>query len=53
MDRVAEGGQPLIPLDELVNATLASLAAMTSASESRTVNIDREYAGFLMEETNA
>jgi predicted dehydrogenase len=41
---VAEGGSPLIPLDELVNVTLASFAAMTAAREGRTVKLADEYA---------
>lgn len=44
---VVAGGEPLIPLDHLVNVTLASFAAMTSARESRTVILDREYADCL------
>lgn len=46
-DHVAVGGAPLIPLDQLVNVTLASFAAMTSARESRTVILDQEYADCL------
>jgi len=42
---VTQGGDPLIPLDELVNVTLASLAAMTAAAEHRTVILNDEYAG--------
>jgi len=42
-DRVATGGEPLIAMDELVNSTLASFAAMTSAAENRTITLDREY----------
>ena len=41
--RVAAGGEPLIPLDQLVNVTLASFAAMTSAAEARTVVLTDEY----------
>jgi len=40
---VAGGGRPLIPLDQLVNVTLASFAAMTAASERRTVILAEEY----------
>lgn len=36
-------GKPLIHVDELVNVTLASFAAMTSAIEHRTVFLDQEY----------
>jgi predicted dehydrogenase len=44
VDRVATGGEPLIPLKQLVNITLASFAAMTSAAEARTVVLAEEYA---------
>jgi hypothetical protein len=43
VDRVKAGGPPLISLPELVNVTLASFAAMTAASEERTVHLSREY----------
>ena len=43
VDRVAAGGAALIPLDELVNVTLASFAAMSSAAENRTIDIAVEY----------
>ena len=46
VNRIAEGGEPLIPFEELVNATLASFAAMTSAIEGRTIFLDTEYQGF-------
>jgi len=42
--RLASGGEPLIPLDQLINATLASFAAMTSAAECRTIVLNDEYA---------
>jgi predicted dehydrogenase/threonine dehydrogenase-like Zn-dependent dehydrogenase len=45
VDRVAAGGGALIPLAELVNVTLASFAAMTSAGQNRTVVLAQEYAG--------
>lgn len=45
VERVRSGGEPLIPLDELVNVTLASFAAMTAAREGRTVQLVAEYAG--------
>lgn len=32
-------------LDEIVNATLASFAAVTSANEGRTICLDQEYSG--------
>ena len=44
VNRVAEGGPALIPLDQLVNVTLASFAAMTSAAEQRTIRLAEEYA---------
>jgi predicted dehydrogenase len=44
VDRIAAGGQPLIPLDQLVNATLASFAAMAAAAHCRTVILDQEHA---------
>lgn len=47
VDRIATGGEPLIPLEQLVNATLASFAAMTSAREERTVRLTEEYAALL------
>jgi predicted dehydrogenase len=47
VERVATGGPPLIPLDQLVNVTLASFAAMTAAAQGRTVILDEEYAGCL------
>lgn len=43
VERVARGGEPLIPLRNLVNVTLASFAAMTAAAEQRTVDLEREY----------
>ncbi|MCL2622243.1 MAG: bi-domain-containing oxidoreductase [Planctomycetaceae bacterium] len=45
VNRIAEGGEPLIPFEELVNVTLASFAAMTSAMEGRTIILDTEYQG--------
>jgi len=44
---VAEGGAPLIPMEHLVNVTLASFAAMTAAREGRTVKLNEEYAGLV------
>ena len=41
------GGPPLIPLEQLVNITLATFAAMTSATENRTVILASEYADLL------
>ena len=43
VERVAAGGEPLIPLAELVNVTLASFAAMTAAREGRTIVLVDEY----------
>ena len=47
VDSVAAGGETLIPLDELVNVTLASFAAVSAATENRTVILNEEYAGLL------
>lgn len=44
VDRITKGGPPLIPLRELVNVTLASFAAMISAAELRTIDLEQEYA---------
>ena len=46
VSRVAEGGDPLIPLKQVVNVTLASFAAMTAARDRRTVTLAQEYAEF-------
>jgi hypothetical protein len=43
VNRVRDGGSPLIPLDELINVTLASFAAMSAAAEGRTIQLEREY----------
>ncbi len=40
VDRVASGGAPLIPFSELVNATRASFAAVISAREGRTLQLE-------------
>jgi predicted dehydrogenase len=40
---VEHGGRPLIPFAELVNVTLASFAAVTSAREGRRIELAREY----------
>jgi len=39
VERVGDGGEPLIPLAESVNATRASFAAVLSAREERTVDL--------------
>lgn len=39
-ERTKNGGEPLIPFEELVNATKASFACITSLKENRWVNID-------------
>jgi predicted dehydrogenase len=44
VERIRAGGEPLIPLAESVNATLASYAAMTAAATHRTVDLNNEYA---------
>lgn len=45
--RLAEGGEPLIPVAQQVNVTLASFAAMTASAEERTVVLAKEYASVL------
>ena len=47
VDRVRQGGAPLIPLRELFNVTLASIAAVTAAREGRQIDIDGEYGAAL------
>jgi predicted dehydrogenase/threonine dehydrogenase-like Zn-dependent dehydrogenase len=44
VQHVTTGGKALIPLDELVNVTLATFAAMTAARERRTIELAAEYA---------
>lgn len=46
-ERIKTGGQSLIPLDELVNVSLASFAAMKSATENRTIVLSQEFSGVL------
>ncbi len=43
VERVASGGAQLMSMAGLVNVTLATFAAMTSAREGRVVNLDDEY----------
>jgi predicted dehydrogenase/threonine dehydrogenase-like Zn-dependent dehydrogenase len=38
--RIKEGGEPLIPMNEIVNVTKASFAAIQSLKEKRWVNVD-------------
>lgn len=40
VERVANGGDPLIPYDQLVNVTRASFAAVEGARESRMIRLD-------------
>jgi len=47
VQRISTGGEPLVPLTQLVNVTLASFAAMTSASETRTIVLTEEYSARL------
>jgi predicted dehydrogenase len=47
LQKVEAGGAPLVPLDDLVNVTLASFAAVTSAREGRSIVLAEEYAAFL------
>lgn len=39
IDWVEQGGEPLIPFEELINATRASFAAVTAARENRTLRL--------------
>ncbi|MEA3358884.1 MAG: bi-domain-containing oxidoreductase [Thermodesulfobacteriota bacterium] len=39
IDRIKSGGEPLIPFDQLANATEASFAAMESAREGRLIKL--------------
>ncbi|NLX15209.1 MAG: Gfo/Idh/MocA family oxidoreductase [Phycisphaerales bacterium] len=50
---IAAGGSALIPLDQLVNATLASFAAVTAARENRMIVIKEEYAALFGELSSA
>ena len=43
VERVVNGGEPLILMDQLVNVALASFAAVMSANEGRTIHINAEY----------
>lgn len=43
VERVAAGGEPLIPLAQLVNVTLASFAAVEAARAGRTIHLRDEY----------
>ncbi|MEW6755309.1 MAG: Gfo/Idh/MocA family oxidoreductase [Candidatus Latescibacterota bacterium] len=43
VERVAQGGPPLMPAGEWANVTLASFAAVTSAEQGRTIRLDEEY----------
>jgi predicted dehydrogenase len=43
LNRVESGGEQLIPLSQLVNATLATFAAVTSAQENRNISLAAEY----------
>ncbi|MBB5348072.1 hypothetical protein JWG42_15620 [Desulfoprunum benzoelyticum] len=40
VDRVIGGGEPLIAFEQLMNVTLASFAAVTSAKEGRVVEVE-------------
>ena len=46
VERVSQGGPPLIPLPELINVTLASFAAVTAAKENRVIQLDAEYGRY-------
>ena len=45
VDKVCNGGVPFMTLDEIVNVTLSSFAAVTSAIEGRMICLDQEYGG--------
>lgn len=47
VNSVSEGGESLIPFSELVNTTLASFAVVTSARESRMINLSDEYGNLI------
>ena len=49
LQRAKNGGEQLIPLNQLVNVTLASFAAVTSAREGRMIHIAEEYGAILSE----
>ncbi len=40
INNIKEGGQPLIPFNEIINATKASFAALQSLKESRWINVE-------------
>ena len=42
-ERIKDGAELLISLDEIINVTLASFAAMTSSREGKTIFLDEEY----------
>lgn len=39
IDRIEQGNEPLIPLEDLINTTRASFAAVTAARENRTIRL--------------
>jgi hypothetical protein len=43
LNHIVAGGPTLIPWDEIINSTLTSFAAMTSAAEKRTIILEDEY----------
>ena len=43
VERVEKGGEALIAFDEIVNVTLASFAAVTSAVQGRMIHLEEEY----------
>ena len=47
VDQIAAGRDALIPMGQLVNTTLASFAAMMSASEGKTVHLQEAFAELL------
>ena len=43
VERVREGGEPLITINEMVNATLASFAAVTAAIEGKVMQLTNDF----------
>lgn len=43
VDKVCNGGKPLMTIDEMLNVTFASFAAVASANEGRVICLDQEY----------
>ncbi len=50
VDSLRQGSPPLIPLEQLINVTLASFAAVTAARDERVVRLAEEYSGIATKE---